>query len=75
MNPDIYPLTVTKDRYYGTYSGAYWTAWNCAPYMIPEAPFSDDVSCYEFWSNTTMTVGKGDTPEAAIRDLANKLYS
>ena len=73
MNPDIYPLTVTKDRYYGTYSGGYWTAWNCKPDDIPEAPFSDDERCLDFWLSTTMTIGKGYTPEDAIENLRVQL--
>jgi hypothetical protein len=47
---DIYPLTITKDRYMGTYSGGEWTAWNCDADEVPEEIACDDVTCCEFWS-------------------------
>lgn len=47
---DIYPLTITKDRYTGTYSGGEWTAWNCDADEVPEEIACDDVTCCEFWS-------------------------
>lgn len=47
--PDIYPLTICKDRYTGTYSGGEWTAWNCDPDDVPVDICLDDVACAEFW--------------------------
>lgn len=47
---DIYPLTITKDRYTGVYSGGEWTAWYCDADDIPPEIASDDVTCCEFWS-------------------------
>lgn len=49
---DIYPLTITKDRYMGTYSGGEWTAWNCDADDVPAEIACDDVTCCEFWSMT-----------------------
>ena len=49
-NFDIYPLTITKDRYTGVYSGGEWTAWYCDADMVPHEIASDDVTCCDFWS-------------------------
>ena len=68
-----YPLTVTMDRYRGTYSGGEWTAWNCEPSEIPEGPFGDDVGCAWFWNKNEIPVGLGQTPDSAIADLVKKL--
>lgn len=72
MNIDsIYPLTVTMDRYTGSYSGGKWTAWNLEPSEIPVEVFEDDVSCGNFWflNEGRIKVGKGETPNEAIEDL------
>ena len=47
---DIYPLTITKDRYSGVYSGGEWTAWNCDADEVPSDISDDDVTCCGFWS-------------------------
>lgn len=47
---DIYPLTITKDRYTGVYSGGEWTAWHCDADEVPSEIASDDVTCCDFWS-------------------------
>ena len=74
MSKDMpYPVTITRDRYTGAYSGAQWTAWNCEPSEIPEGPFSDDVSCAEFWAKNKLPVGLGRMPSIALLDLMNKL--
>lgn len=74
MNNDIlYPLTITLDRYTGSYSGGKWTAWNCEPSEIPEGPFEDDVGCCCFWAENEIPVGVGDNITEAIVDLKKKL--
>lgn len=70
---EIYPLTITLDRYTGSYSGGKWTAWNCEPGEIPEGPFEDDVGCAYFWADNRTPVGIGESPEAAIADLVRKI--
>lgn len=77
---EIYPCTVTLDRYCGSYASesdkpnfAVWTAWNMEPNEIPEGPFADDVGYYDFWRNNTIPVGRGRTPNEAIADLIKKL--
>ena len=73
----IYPLTVVKDRYLGTYSGGKYTAWNLDYFEIPMDVALSDVPCMEFWDNENIQnnyiIGKGDTAEEAIADLYNKL--
>ena len=69
----IYPLTIIYDRYGGCYSGGEYTAWNLAHYEIPENIDSDDVTCAWFWQDNTIPVGKGNTPEEAIKNLKQLL--
>jgi len=69
----IYPITVVQDRYGGCYSGAGWIAWNLESESVPHDPQSDDVSCANFWYENTETVGKGNSPDEAVIDLARNL--
>lgn len=70
----IYPLTITRDRYRGTYSGGRFTAWNCHPDDIPEEISLDDVSCQEWWySSDTRYVGRGNSPLEAVSDLYRRI--
>ena len=48
---DTYPLTITKDRYTGVYSGGEWTAWNCDADEVPSDISDDDVTCCYFWGS------------------------
>lgn len=75
MDSFIYPLTIVYDRYMGTYSGGRWTAWCVDADLIPEAIHSDDISCSEFWSKEAKHyhIGKGDSPEEAVRNLEKML--
>lgn len=70
---DIYPLTIVADRYNGTYSGGKFTAWNKDVYDIPESIDSDDLSCSGFWRRYRGLVGKGPTPNEAVKDLWRKM--
>ena len=72
---DIYPLTVIADRYMGTYSGGFFTAWNLDADEVPKAAFADDVSCVCFWAEKAQNypVGIGNTIGAAIADLIAKV--
>ena len=72
----IYPLTVVRDRYTGSYSGGRFTAWNVDVEDVPEDINEDDVTCYEFWwgdESKKYAIGKGRTPNEAIKDLAKVL--
>lgn len=81
MDGELFPATVTLDRYGGTYSGGYWTAWNEYPEDVPKEPFEDDVTCCRFWLDTelkdsdgyTKPIGKGPTAKAALEDLYAKV--
>jgi len=73
MIKEIYPLTIIADRYNGTYSGGKYTAWNLAHYDIPEDIDNDDENCAWFWADNKIPVGKGNTPQEAIKDLEELL--
>lgn len=70
---DIYPLTIVRDRYNGTYSGGYFTAWNLYPWGIPEKVFGDDNSCWSYFRSTHDIYGRGSTPDEAVIDLKRRL--
>lgn len=80
-NTDIYPLTIVKDRYNGTYSKGKYIAWNCSPYAVPQTTYTDDAwyawdNIYGMENNPETEYplfGVGDTIESAISNLANKL--
>lgn len=46
---DIYPLTVIRDRYNGTYSGASYLAFNLDSNFVPSEVHDSDVPCSYFW--------------------------
>lgn len=46
---DIYPLTVVRDRYNGTYSGASYLAFNLDSNFVPSEIHDSDVPCSYFW--------------------------
>ena len=70
---DIYPLVIVRDRYSGSYSYGAYTAWNMFFDDIPQDIDGDDVSCYCFWNSYNGTVGLGETPNGAVKDLRQKL--
>ena len=65
----MYPITIVKDRYGGTYSGGAFLAFNLSCEEIPLEIDADDVTCCKFWKNTKIKVGKGATPDEALDDL------
>ena len=65
----IYPLTITSDRYGGTYSGGKFTAWHLDPDAVPEGINGDDCGCYSFWKHNEIVCGVGDTIEEAVGNL------
>lgn len=71
---EIYPLTVTSDRYGGAYSGGKYIAWNLRVYDVPIDPFLDDVTCASFWySCCENNCAVGETIEEAVENLRKKL--
>ena len=73
MEDEIYPLTITADRYGGVYSGGNFTAWNLCAEDLPEGIEADDVGCHEFWCDNEIVCGKGRTVSEALADLYLKL--
>lgn len=76
MEDEIYPLTIIKDRYMGSYSGGKYTAWNLHAEEVPIDINCDDVSCFSFWwtdEADKYIIGKGDTVSEALADLYIKL--
>lgn len=71
---NIYPLTVVKDRYTGTYSGGKFTAWNLEPNEVPLEIQDSDVPCACFWrGEKEVLAGRGEAPILAISDLCRRL--
>lgn len=69
---ELYPITIIKDRYSGTYSGARWLAFNMYPENVAILDAnSDDISCHDFWLDDAKryAIGKGSTPDEALADL------
>ncbi len=71
MENELYPVTIVTDRYGGTYSKGGWLAFNLPPNELPPEIDADDVTCYKFWKSTDILVGRGSTPDEALRDLEN----
>lgn len=71
----IYPLTIVKDRYGGAYSNGKYTAWNLKNWAVPDEISKSDCECSDFWNSTASRyiIGKGDTIEEAVVDLAKQL--
>lgn len=69
----IYPLTIVKDRYGGSYSEGWFLAFNLDPDEVPTEIHSDDMTCMDFWNDFNGIVGKGNTPGEAHLDLSKKL--
>lgn len=74
QNDQLYPLTVTADRYGGAYSGGAYLAWPLEPSDVPGEPDCGDLTCGSFWDeNTMIPVGRGDSPNKAVEDLLRRI--
>ena len=71
--PRSYPVTIVMDRFGGVYSHGAYTAWNLEPWEVPWEIADGDMGCCDFWCNNKLMVGKGDTPDAALHDLEEKI--
>jgi len=69
MTNSVYPVTIIKSRYGGTYSGAKWLAFNLYHSEIPDAATGSDTECITFWEKTDLVVGKGSSSMQAYLDL------
>ena len=73
---EIYPLTLTCDRYSGAYSDGNWIAWNVEADDVPAEQHMDDVTCMKlWWGENPPMVGRGRTPQEAILDLYLRLMN
>lgn len=68
-----YPLTVIRDRYDGTYSGAMWLAFPLHYFYIPSAIRAEDLACANFWKGYKEPVGKGAYANDAVVDLIEQM--
>jgi len=73
---EIYPLTIFKDRYSGTYSKGKWIACNMDPCDIPDEIYGSDEEASEFWSNVysgklynSKSIAVGNTKKEAVQNL------
>lgn len=65
---ELYPVVVRESRYGGAYEGGAWFAYS--GYAFPSDAIGDDISCSNFWwSDRSLLIGRGDTPDGAVTDL------
>ena len=50
-NNNIYPLTIIRDRYSGSYSGGTYVAFNLEAHKVPAEVFGDDCTAMCFWKH------------------------
>lgn len=75
---ELYPLTLTFDRYLGQESGGEWVAWRHEASDVPEDyNEGSNEDQREFWAKLRATRapfwGAGNTPKAAIDDLRKRI--
>lgn len=72
---NIYPVVIIAARYGGVYEGGRWLAFTCYDGQIPHAATGDDITCATWWSTSAEAkkVGRGDTPNEALMDLALRI--
>ena len=72
---DIYPLTVIRDRYNGTYSGASYLAFNLDSNSVPSEVHRSDTLCSYFWD----LIDEGNFVKGKVardyRDVVLDLYN
>jgi hypothetical protein len=68
-----YPLTIIQDRYGGVYSGGSFVAFKALAHEISPSASGSDLNCCEFFCETPIPYGVGETPDEAIIDLKSKL--
>lgn len=72
--PDVYPVTIVRARYGGSYEPGQWLAFPLDPAQMPDDWDATDVVCAEFWDSYGEPVGASDrSPDQALADLARKL--
>ena len=71
----IFPFTIIRDRYNGTYSGAPYIAFNLSYKEIPKAISATDILCRDFWFKSAhkYAIGLGRSPEEAAENLLTSI--
>ena len=75
MEPSLWPVIITQDRYTGVYSGGPWLAVGNRRNLFETDAYGDDTDCAAFFEDAknTKQIGIGDTPNAALDDLLRKV--
>lgn len=68
----MYPVTIIKTRYGGSYEGGQWAAFHLDAGQIPPDAEGDDISCSTWWTENAWHVGVGYSPTEAYTDLCHK---
>jgi hypothetical protein len=64
-------VVITETRYSGMYEGGSWAAFSVSDFTsVPTAAFGADADAVHWWSQPSVPVGVGDTPNEALRHLA-----
>ncbi|TYB71228.1 hypothetical protein FXF51_01970 [Nonomuraea sp. PA05] len=69
----LYPVTIVKTRYSGSYEGGTFAAFLTEPWDVPQDAFADDRVAYGWWKEHGGMIGVGDTPDEALASLRSKL--
>lgn len=79
---DSYPIVIRQSRYSGVYEGGKWHAIANATggesFNIDyfDYLYGDDDEAIDFWqSDIAKSIGVGDTPDLALKDLYSKINS
>ena len=75
-DPDPVAVTITRDRYGGSYSKGKWVAWPLDPEQVPDDADADDSTAYNFWYRAWQEqwrIGLGNTPDEALADLRRRM--
>ena len=68
----VYPITIIRARYAGTYEGNPWLAFHA--YVVPIGATDSDIECMEWWDKhrDDPDVAGGITPCAALAELERR---
>ena len=72
-NNNIYPLTIIRDRYSGSYSGGTYVAFNLEAHKVPAEVFGDDCTALRFRKHFKEVLGREERPDSAVKDLLKNL--
>lgn len=65
---ELYPVIVRESRYGGVYEGGAWFAFS--GFGFPTDAIGNDAECSAFWwSDRSILMGRGDSPDGAVTDL------